>query len=63
MVNRLGLNWAISLLGFLAIALMPGPWISIWFGPRLRARSKYAPPVAAEVNPESEVSNAERSVP
>jgi MFS transporter, DHA1 family, multidrug resistance protein len=43
MFNGLGINWAASLLGFVALALVPVPIaFSIW-GARLRAKSKFAP--------------------
>ena len=43
MFNTLGVNWAGSLLGFLALAFMPIPFLFYMFGPRLRKNSKYAP--------------------
>lgn len=39
--ERLGIDWATSLLGFIALALMPVPWVFFKFGPQLRAKSKY----------------------
>ncbi|KAJ5238481.1 hypothetical protein N7468_003100 [Penicillium chermesinum] len=41
MYEALGIGWASSLLGFLAIVLAPIPWLFYYFGPRLRARSAY----------------------
>ena len=43
MFNGLGINWAASLLGFVALALVPVPIIFTIYGARLRARSKFAP--------------------
>lgn len=41
MYDKLGTTWATSLLGFLAVAMAPLPWVFYRFGPRLRAVSKY----------------------
>lgn len=41
MYEKLGINWASSLLGFVAIALLPVPWLFFKFGPRIRAHSRY----------------------
>jgi hypothetical protein len=43
MFHGLGINWAASLLGFVALALVPVPIIFTIYGARLRARSKFAP--------------------
>ncbi|TWU72082.1 hypothetical protein ED733_003867 [Metarhizium rileyi] len=37
----LGIEWACSLLGFFALALLPIPWILFKYGPQIRAKSKY----------------------
>lgn len=39
--ERLGIEWASSLLGFLALALLPIPWVFFKFGSSLRAKSQY----------------------
>ncbi|KAJ5971476.1 Major facilitator superfamily domain general substrate transporter [Penicillium vulpinum] len=41
MYTRLGTGWASSLLGFIAVALLPVPWVFFKSGKRLRAMSKY----------------------
>ncbi|KAL9052299.1 MAG: hypothetical protein Q9162_005501 [Coniocarpon cinnabarinum] len=41
MYEHLGVDWASSLLGFVAIALLPIPWIFYRWGPLLRRRSSY----------------------
>ncbi|KAH7011363.1 major facilitator superfamily domain-containing protein [Ilyonectria destructans] len=41
MYEKLGIDWASSLLGFIALALLPVPWVLFKFGPRIRARSQY----------------------
>ncbi|OCT44444.1 Caffeine resistance protein 5 [Cladophialophora carrionii] len=42
MYNKLGVGWASSTLGFLAIAFIPIPFFLFKYGERLRMRSKYA---------------------
>ena len=41
MYEKLGINWASSLLGFVSVALLPVPWLFYKFGPRIRAHSRY----------------------
>ncbi|KAJ7932520.1 major facilitator superfamily domain-containing protein [Mycena leptocephala] len=43
MYDALGPQWASSLLGFVAIAMIPIPIILKRFGPTIRGKSKYAP--------------------
>lgn len=43
LVHNLGVNWAGSLLGFLAVAFWPIPFLFYIYGPKLRKMSKYAP--------------------
>lgn len=43
MFHKLGVDWAGSLLGFLAVAFMPIPFLFYIFGERLRKMSSYAP--------------------
>ncbi|MCO5589964.1 hypothetical protein L7F22_043933 [Adiantum nelumboides] len=42
MFNKLGISWACSLLGFLALVLLPIPFVLVKYGPRIRAMSKHA---------------------
>lgn len=39
--KALGIPWATSLLGFIALALTPVPWVLFKWGPQIRARSHY----------------------
>ncbi|KAG8629287.1 hypothetical protein KVT40_003152 [Elsinoe batatas] len=39
--ERLGTGWATSVLGFITLALLPGPWLLFKYGNQIRARSKY----------------------
>ncbi|KAH8676155.1 major facilitator superfamily domain-containing protein [Xylariales sp. PMI_506] len=41
MYEALGTGWATSVLGFVALALLPVPWVLFRFGKRIRALSKY----------------------
>lgn len=43
MFNNLGIQWAGTLLGCLAVILVPIPVLFIKFGPKLREKSKFAP--------------------
>jgi hypothetical protein len=38
--NRLTVKWAASLLGFLAVALIPIPWVLFTWGAAIRRKSK-----------------------
>ncbi|KAL5045767.1 hypothetical protein BDW71DRAFT_208031 [Aspergillus fruticulosus] len=42
MFRNLGVPWASSVLGFVAIALIPIPYLFYLFGPRIRARGKWS---------------------
>ena len=48
MYDKLGAPWATTLLGFLALAMAPLPWVFYHFGPRLRAISKFHRTTVAE---------------
>jgi len=41
MYENLGVPWACSLLGFLSIAMSVIPFVFIWKGDKIRARSKF----------------------
>jgi len=41
MISNLGFDWAISLLGFVSIAMIPVPWVFFKWGPILRSKSRY----------------------
>jgi hypothetical protein len=48
MFNKLGVNWASYLLGFIAVALIPIPVLFYVFGQKLRGMSRYNPDKAAQ---------------
>lgn len=39
---RLGVVWASNMLGFIALAMVPIPWVFYWLGPRIRTRSRWS---------------------
>ena len=41
MFSRLGIGWAVSVFGFISVALLPIPWILFKMGRRIRARSSF----------------------
>ncbi|KAJ5490119.1 Major facilitator superfamily domain general substrate transporter [Penicillium expansum] len=43
MYGRLGVDWAMSLLGFLAVAMIPIPIIFYFYGAKIRALSRFSP--------------------
>ncbi|KAJ5378242.1 Major facilitator superfamily domain general substrate transporter [Penicillium cataractarum] len=43
MYDTLGVAWATSLLGFLSVAMIPIPFVFYFYGPRIRALSRYTP--------------------
>ncbi|KAL0565406.1 hypothetical protein V5O48_016621 [Marasmius crinis-equi] len=58
MYEAMSPQWASSLLGFVALALMPIPFVFIKYGPALRARSKHAPTPITPRSKESDNSSA-----
>ncbi|KAK3073761.1 hypothetical protein LTR53_004341 [Teratosphaeriaceae sp. CCFEE 6253] len=42
MYQRLGIDWATSLLGFISLAMLPIPFVFFKFGPTIRAKSRYS---------------------
>lgn len=42
MYNKLGYEWASSLLAFLSILMIPIPWLWFYYGEKLRLKSPYA---------------------
>ncbi|KAF8154437.1 MFS polyamine transporter [Crassisporium funariophilum] len=53
MFTNLGVNWAATLIGLIALLFVPSPFLFYKYGPRIRAHSKFAPcvdlKIAAEV--------------
>lgn len=43
MFEGLGTNWALTLVAFLSLALMPVPFLFYFYGAQIRARSTFAP--------------------
>ena len=42
MYERLGYQWASSLLAFLTLAMLPFPYLFFRYGKRIRAKSRFA---------------------
>lgn len=42
MYHTLNFRWGGTLIAFIAAALAPIPFVLFWYGPRIRARSKFA---------------------
>ena len=60
MYKKLDPRWASTLLGFIALAMMPIPLVLYRFGPQLRARSKFVPKrPATQEKPMKQVKGAE----
>lgn len=59
MFTKLGVNWAGSLLGFLAIAFMPIPFLFYKYGEKLRSKSSYAPTDMKEKSRDEESSHSD----
>ncbi|KAJ6587791.1 MFS polyamine transporter [Mycena sp. CBHHK59/15] len=58
MFNKLGVNWAATLLGCVGLLLAPMPFLFYKYGARIRAGSKFAPCIDLEI---AEVLQAEAS--
>jgi hypothetical protein len=55
MYDKLGVPWACSLLGFLSLVMAVIPWIFLWKGESLRARSKFCQYLIQKEKEEEEV--------
>lgn len=51
MFDALGVNWAGTLLGCVALVLVPIPVVFWKYGAKIRARSKFAPTAKAQPAP------------
>lgn len=51
MFDALGVNWASTLLGCVALVLVPIPVVFWRYGARIRTRSKFAPTAKAQPAP------------
>ncbi|KHN97770.1 major facilitator superfamily [Metarhizium album ARSEF 1941] len=63
MFQGMGIQWAATLLGCVAVVLAPLPFVFYKYGSRIRARSAYAPTFAASTEKEGEDNAALASVP
>lgn len=44
MYTKLGIPWAVSVLGFISIALLPIPYLFYFYGPKIRAKGRWSRP-------------------
>ncbi|KAJ3972603.1 major facilitator superfamily domain-containing protein [Lentinula raphanica] len=58
MFNNLGIGWAASLIGFIALALAPSPFLFFKYGAFIRTKSKFAPCVDLKIAKELEESKS-----
>ncbi|KAH0544712.1 hypothetical protein FGG08_001217 [Glutinoglossum americanum] len=52
--KRLGVNWASTLLGFIALAMVPIPVVFVVYGAKIREHSKFAPTMKVRSEDEGE---------
>ncbi|KAE9405766.1 MFS general substrate transporter [Gymnopus androsaceus JB14] len=66
MYERLGINWASTLIGLIALVLCPVPFLFYKYGARIRSGSKFAPcidlKIAAELKREEQLNRKEDQV-
>lgn len=63
MYEDLGLHWAGSLAGFLALACMPMPFLFYRYGEKIRSYSKFSPTATAPKAPTPAAGSAEPPAP
>jgi DHA1 family multidrug resistance protein-like MFS transporter len=54
MFTKLGVGWACTILGIVGLVLSPSPFLFYKYGPRIRARSTFAPCVDLRIAKELE---------
>lgn len=66
MFDKLGVQWACTLIGCLALLLAPLPYVFWKMGPRIRAKSKFAPCIDLKIREAvlaAEKAEKEKAVP
>ena len=58
MIHGMGINWALSLVAFIALACMPMPFLFFKYGPRIRQGSKFAPCIDLKIKAAIEAEKA-----
>lgn len=61
MFNGMGIQWASTLLGCIAVVLAPIPFVFYFYGSKIRQRSKFAPTFAAPADTHEEESIEEEA--
>ncbi|KAF5371182.1 hypothetical protein D9758_004213 [Tetrapyrgos nigripes] len=54
MYEKLGINWASTLVGFIGLLLAPIPFLFFKYGPKIRQHSKFAPCIDLKISKEVE---------
>lgn len=60
MFTRLRINWACTLIGFIAILFLPSPYLFYKFGSRIREKSRFAPCIDLKIAKELEAEELSR---
>ncbi|VDC00642.1 unnamed protein product [Peniophora sp. CBMAI 1063] len=58
MIHGMGINWALSLVAFIALACTPMPFLFFKYGPRIRQGSKFAPCIDLKIKAAIEAEKA-----
>lgn len=62
MFTKMGINWASTLIGLVALLLMPSPFLFYKYGARIRSRSKFAPCIDLKIAKELEEEKQEELI-
>lgn len=64
MIHGMGINWGLSLVGFISLVCTPMPFLFFKYGPRIRQGSKFAPCIDLKVKAAMEAEKAaEKAAP
>ena len=62
MFTNLGVNWACTLIGLLALLFAPSPFLFYRYGPKIREKSTFAPCIDLVIAKKMEEAEGERPV-
>jgi hypothetical protein len=57
----MGVNWACTLLGLVALVLAPSPFLFYKYGPRIRGYSKFAPCIDLKIKKAMDEEKAQKA--
>ncbi|KAF8638639.1 hypothetical protein AX17_002064 [Amanita inopinata Kibby_2008] len=60
MFTRLGINWALTIFGLISLVFLPSPYLFYKYGPRIRAKSRFAPCIDLKIAKEIEEEERQR---